>query len=216
MKKIILVLLFCLVGKFSNATCAFEWQYIDYSTNILYIGFGLNPNTTTITINYGDSLKLIGRGDIACGSISNDTWTYNGNLMTNWVTAQDNTSIIVHDGGIYVSHFDWYWYVNLTHTFEIIVLNAPTSIPENFLQNILNINPNPFNDKLEINISVQKPANLTYEIFDMYGKKVKSFTHNNFAGELKQSENFANLSAGVYFFQLTLDGETMVKKLVHQ
>ena len=92
----------------------------------------------------------------------------------------------------------------------------PLSIPNDIHALTTLIFPNPVNDLLDIVITVHKQSSLSYHIFDMTGKKLRTFSQNNFICELKQSENLESLASGIYFFQLTLDGESVVRKLVKQ
>jgi len=74
--------------------------------------------------------------------------------------------------------------------------------------------PNPFNPVTKINFSIPKEGIVTLKIFDMSGKEVANLL-NEFktAGSYDVNFNASNLSSGIYFYSLTVNGNTITKKL---
>ncbi|MDX2174635.1 MAG: M43 family zinc metalloprotease [Bacteroidota bacterium] len=87
-----------------------------------------------------------------------------------------------------------------------------------------NLYPNPVNDKLTLSFNVyEENATSTVDIFDLFGRKVKSFNiETTSIGENNIEINFAtdgelqNLQNGIYFVNLTVNGEKTSKKLILQ
>lgn len=68
----------------------------------------------------------------------------------------------------------------------------------------LNIFPNPVNDKSKISITVDKPSDVTFRVFDMTGKLYREFTYRNLvAGENLFDLDAANLAKGTYVLSAT-------------
>jgi hypothetical protein len=65
--------------------------------------------------------------------------------------------------------------------------------------------PNPFNPKTEISFSIRKEAHVTLRIYDILGREVAPLVNEKKApGAYSVSWNTRNVSAGVYFYQLTV------------
>ncbi len=70
--------------------------------------------------------------------------------------------------------------------------------------NELNVFPNPVNDKSKISITIDKPSDVTFRVFDMTGKLYREFTYRNLvAGENLFDLDAANLSKGTYVLSAT-------------
>ncbi|MCF8229363.1 MAG: T9SS type A sorting domain-containing protein [Bacteroidales bacterium] len=85
-----------------------------------------------------------------------------------------------------------------------------TGIPENSPQSDLGLYPNPFNDKIFLNISgipLQDELPGLFEVFDINGRKVYSF---NLAAQKNMSLNLSRLKSGTYIFSLK-SGNLIVK-----
>jgi hypothetical protein len=68
----------------------------------------------------------------------------------------------------------------------------------------LNIFPNPVNDKSKISITVDKPSDVTFRVFDMTGKLYREFTYRKLvAGENLFDLDAANLAKGTYVLSAT-------------
>jgi len=84
-----------------------------------------------------------------------------------------------------------------------------------------NIYPNPVSDKLTLVYFVnEENANTLVELYNLYGSKIKSFEiQNTDLGENNFEINFAKeniLQNGIYFLNLTVNGEKKIKKLILQ
>lgn len=89
---------------------------------------------------------------------------------------------------------------------------------ENFVINNLNLNiaPNPFTNATDISFFLVKDANVEVELVDMLGRVIKS----NNLGKLNSGSNKfnlnvdENLSKGVYFIKLNVDGMQKTEKVI--
>jgi hypothetical protein len=89
----------------------------------------------------------------------------------------------------------------------------PNSIPVNFRldQNY----PNPFNPVTSIKYSLANDGFTTIKIFDVTGNEVASLVNGNVkAGEHEAVWDAAGFSSGVYFCKMTMNGQSVEKKMV--
>ena len=77
----------------------------------------------------------------------------------------------------------------------------PTGHPSSF---ILSAFPNPFNDRLNININIPRPGPMTLEVYDPFGRRLKTLIPgSNFsAGSQQLMWNASGLPAGTYLLRL--------------
>ncbi len=83
------------------------------------------------------------------------------------------------------------------------------------LNSSLNVYPNPANDFVNINISMQDAATVEINIYDITGKQVYSKLNNFGLGVQNFRIETSNLSNGIYFIQFIVNHEMLdIKKLV--
>lgn len=92
---------------------------------------------------------------------------------------------------------------------NIIEIGIPNKI--NLSQNF----PNPFNPVTKINFEIPADSKLTLAVYDITGKEITKLVNNVFksAGFHSVDFNGSNLSSGVYFYKLTTDNFTSVKRM---
>ena len=92
---------------------------------------------------------------------------------------------------------------------NIIEIDIPNKI--NLSQNF----PNPFNPVTKINFEIPADSKLTLAVYDITGKEITRLVNNEFksAGFHSVDFNGSNLSSGVYFYKLTTDNFTSVKRM---
>jgi photosystem II stability/assembly factor-like uncharacterized protein len=92
------------------------------------------------------------------------------------------------------------------------ISNEYEALPDNFKlsQNY----PNPFNPSTNIEFSIPQSGLVTLNIYDVLGRKVKDLL-NEFkaAGNYTIHLNAANLTSGIYFYSLNVDGKTITNKM---
>ncbi len=88
-----------------------------------------------------------------------------------------------------------------------------TTIPKNYelMQNY----PNPFNPSTTISFNLPSLSNINLSVFDINGKLVSKI-YEGMMNSGKHSINWdgTNFSSGVYFYKLTTDGFTSIKKMM--
>lgn len=97
----------------------------------------------------------------------------------------------------------------------VIYLMA-TSIEENNALNELSIYPNPANDKATISLISSSNEKINYTLFDAQGKLIEEKVLDIHSGinTLEINVNQLQISKGIYFIKLVLEGKSITKKLV--
>jgi len=93
------------------------------------------------------------------------------------------------------------------------ITNINTTIPDKFTlsQNY----PNPFNPETNIKFGLPKASNVKLAVYDMLGREVEVIINNKMdAGSYNATWNAMPYASGVYFYRLTADGFTDVKKMI--
>ncbi len=96
----------------------------------------------------------------------------------------------------------WGW------TIDNLRIQTPVSVQAVTLSmGNINIYPNPFNDKLNIDIQAKNNIEeLRVEILDIYGQTVKSAINKNISGEIKIENDLGFLSSGIYIVVIKENG----------
>ena len=92
-------------------------------------------------------------------------------------------------------------------------VKGESTIPDAFVleQNF----PNPFNPTTKIHYSVAKNANVKLKVYNILGAEVVTLVNKYQApGDYEVSFNAADLSSGVYFYQLISDNQTITRKMM--
>ncbi|OFX23751.1 MAG: hypothetical protein A2033_12910 [Bacteroidetes bacterium GWA2_31_9] len=111
------------------------------------------------------------------------------------------------------------FYVDTITNFGIYADTLPLNIPliaDNFT---INVNPNPFNNELNINYSINKTCDVSIELFDITGKKISSLQNikqekGNYS--MKYNKTKDSVKPGVYFLKIIVGNEVYVKKIVKE
>jgi hypothetical protein len=75
--------------------------------------------------------------------------------------------------------------------------------------------PNPFNPTTEIAFSLNNESKVNLSVFNAKGETVANLINAKMnKGAHTANFNASNLNSGVYFYKLTVDGQSMVKKMV--
>ena len=74
--------------------------------------------------------------------------------------------------------------------------------------------PNPANRLVTISYSLSKSSTVQIFMFDILGKEVKQVLNKNQnSGEYKLNMNTENLTNGIYFVKMIVNGEQLTQKL---
>ena len=75
--------------------------------------------------------------------------------------------------------------------------------------------PNPFNPTTTINYSIPKFSKVYLEVFDQLGRKLKTLVDKDQeSGSYQVTFNAANFASGIYFYRLTADNFSDIKKMI--
>ncbi|OGU63542.1 MAG: hypothetical protein A2499_13430 [Stygiobacter sp. RIFOXYC12_FULL_38_8] len=97
--------------------------------------------------------------------------------------------------------------------------NGEENLPFNF--SLANNYPNPFNPETTIEYTIPKATNVEIKVYDVLGREVTTLV-NEFkqAGKYSAKFNISNsersrgMSSGVYFYRMSTEGFTLVKKMM--
>jgi Secretion system C-terminal sorting domain len=111
---------------------------------------------------------------------------------------------------------DLNWYPDLKTKWEsgeILAVDDGTALPTEF--SLKQNYPNPFNPTTTITYTISHNSNVKLEVINILGQKVATLINKEQpAGEHKVNFDAANLSSGVYFYNLTASGKTITKKMM--
>jgi hypothetical protein len=75
--------------------------------------------------------------------------------------------------------------------------------------------PNPFNPSTKISFNLPKTSFVKMVVYDITGKEVETLVNEQLnAGSFEVDFNASKLSSGVYFYRITAEGFTAVKKMI--
>jgi hypothetical protein len=108
------------------------------------------------------------------------------------------------------SGLDFCWHIVAMISNSVVGINEKQANNLSIGQNI----PNPFSDVTYIKYELMEAANVTFNVFDITGKKVQSIEEGKqFAGNHAIEFNGNNLQAGVYFYTLTAGDSQVTKRM---
>ena len=103
-------------------------------------------------------------------------------------------------------------------TGDMVSLDFDNSFPSSFT---LHSNyPNPFNPSTKISYSIPESGDISLNIYDMRGRRIKSLVNKNqtsgrYLVEWNATDDYANnVGAGVYIYQLRSGNKTLSQKMV--
>lgn len=119
-------------------------------------------------------------------------------------------SLAVIDGKLYAG----------SYSFGVYYLNpdAVSVSNSNILVNGFELKqnyPNPFNPSTKISYAISKSSFVNISVFDMTGKKISALVNENkAAGSHEINFDASDLSAGIYFYKLQVEGMTETRKMI--
>lgn len=100
---------------------------------------------------------------------------------------------------------------NLQQTTSINQISS--SVPEKF--SLYQNYPNPFNPTTKIKFDIQKAGDVKMNVYDMQGRLVKEIVNQYIsAGSFEVSFDEKNISSGVYYYKMEIDGNVITKKMM--
>ncbi len=166
----------------------------------------LSWKTVTETNNYGFEIQR--------KSIKNNSWEkvafINGKGNSTEICEYNYTDSRLKADKYYyrLKQIDYDGTASYSDEIEADISEIPTAI--SLEQNY----PNPFNPETNITFSIPKKQFVSLKIYDVLGKEVSTLVNAELeAGIYTNTWNSQNNSSGVYFYQLILEGKSLVKKM---
>lgn len=108
-------------------------------------------------------------------------------------------------------------FAEMLPTFESANNNIITAVEEiDFISNVeIKAYPNPFKNEVTLEFSLDSRAEVSVEMYNIFGQVIQLESPQQYdAGTHTISYSTNNLSAGIWICKLTIDGETITKKLM--
>ncbi len=206
MKKVYLLLVtFLLLFLAGNAFS--QTLYTVVSTNNIF-----TPNMLTITV--GDTVRWINEqgfhnvvaddNSFTSGAPSSDPWVYEFVFTTVGVNPY-YCEVHGGTGGVGMSGVITVENATSVNNDEITVEDF--ELNQNY--------PNPFNPSTKISFVIPVSGLVNLKVFNILGNEITTLLNEQlFAGEHTVPFNAAGLSSGIYFYALTVNGNTKTKEMV--
>ncbi len=198
-------------------------------------------NFISLKWNKPSSFLLLGNNRFARYKI------YRKNGLSNWVNSSNETEPPAYTGFTFIGYTsnninDTVFYDNnggnllidgqnysyvvlceyrdgaLSYASNISSIQAIVGIEELALENKIQITPNPTTENITITLNQTNEELFTIELFDVAGRNIKTFTHNETIS--KQNNivlNLENIQTGIYFLKITgSDNTSITKKIIKQ
>lgn len=162
----------------------------------------------------GTNKKLIPREKTTIQGFNNSNCTLRGYIYQ----VKDSTGASVGWWPVDTAFVNTYAYGEWAE-YSVLTKNATAiGVKEYFnLDNNISLYPNPTNGNLTLEIKTNKVSNLTVELFDIMGRKLKTVYSGKSDPEKTIINNdVANLPNSLYFYFITVDGLKTTKKIVKQ
>jgi hypothetical protein len=82
----------------------------------------------------------------------------------------------------------------------------------NLINSFMEINPNPANSEITVNLKNNSEGKLRMTIFDNSGKEHYQFNLNKSTFKFEHKVNISNLIKGIYFIKIEINGEMIKTK----
>lgn len=214
----------------SNSPTSITPQYTYYFTNEERLaGLQLYSLQTDLTGDGITEFYVIGyvgtstnyRQYVKIFNIVNNSIVFQGN-QNNYSYSYPTLMDINSDGFLECIFTKWSYPYTNTYFYEIYSTGVtPADEPIEPMGFSLNQNyPNPFNSETNISFSLDKPANVRLKIYDISGEEITTLIDDyKNAGmhnvQWDGSNGSRKLSSGVYFYELSVDGNNSIKKMIH-
>ncbi|MBT8382866.1 MAG: T9SS type A sorting domain-containing protein [Ignavibacteria bacterium] len=206
MKKIYLLLLAWLLLIFAGSAVSQTLHNVEVSS------FMFTPSTVTITV--GDTVRWTNVNGTHNVVADDNSFTSGAPAPPPWefdfvfTTVGDNPYYCEPHGGPGGSGMS-----------GVITVQNPTSVNEDGITvddfELKQNYPNPFNPSTKISFVIPVSGNVNLKVFNILGNEITTLLNEQlFAGEHTVPFNAAGLSSGIYFYALTVNGNTQTKEMV--
>jgi hypothetical protein len=95
-----------------------------------------------------------------------------------------------------------------------VLVRLPVGMNEVALNIPFAVFPNPFEGSSRIEYQLNASSNVTLEVYNVVGERVQSFVSAEQQAAGKHSFTFEGSVSGIYTVRLTVDGQSIVQKIV--
>lgn len=101
---------------------------------------------------------------------------------------------------------------------EAVITNLVTAIEEapNSSEIQVEVSPNPTQEICRVKIDLLKPSKVSLQLLDMAGRTLQEQTLSNPSKHHETTLDFSKYADGVYLLQVSIEGKSVVKKVVRQ
>ncbi len=183
--------------------CMGVWKQSGDTVQIYHIVFMYNGNDTLPPVNYGVLTET--------NILSGDSDSLNGTFEVKVYDLNSGNQLAGINGTTKANRIDF------NHPFTLFSnltgINSRMLTPANY---VLSQNyPNPFNPTTTINYTIPKSEYVTIKVYDILGKLVQTLVNKEqTTGTYHIQISGANLSSGVYFYQLKAGNFIQAKKMI--
>ena len=171
-------------------------------------------NNRDVTLNWSTSSEVNNSGfDIERSS--NGTWSKVGNVSGNGTT-NSAMNYSYTDRGLTSGNYSYRLkQIDFNGNFEYFNLSNEVNIGVPAAYELSQNYPNPFNPSTSISFNIPTDGIVSLKLFDMSGKEVSTLVNEvKTAGYYSVNFNAANLTSGIYFYELRADNFSAVKKMM--
>ena len=101
-----------------------------------------------------------------------------------------------------------------TGVFNMLNLCSVTGIQNIEALKHLNVYPNPASTAAMVNLHIAQASSVSLKLIDFAGKVMSEKAYGSVQGDYQINLNTSNLKAGIYVVELTVNGQTISKKLI--
>jgi len=98
--------------------------------------------------------------------------------------------------------------------FDDAVARGITGIEDEIDLRFLDVYPNPVENSATISLALESSKSVQITLMNSLGQRVSSVNYGDLSGNQKLSYNMSELNPGVYYLNITVNGELITKKIV--
>jgi len=175
-------------------------ELVDSKAEPLQIDTDPKGSVSNVAVYNTRSIKT---GDIVATNIYTDDPKYTDAANGDFKLADDSPYLTAGTDGLALGDLRW--------APEVVAVDAET-LPVDF--SLKQNYPNPFNPTTNILYSLPKASNVLLTIYDVSGALVETLVNSNVsAGIHNITWNALNAPSGLYFYQMTIDGISEIRKM---
>jgi uncharacterized repeat protein (TIGR01451 family) len=191
-----------------------DWRSVGYVLDVQLIeftAFSEQHNNTLLSWSI-ITPQSIDRFEIE-RSIDNVSFTKVATLVKN-VPLNETLSFSTNDNIENVNSGIIYYRLKIIGTNDLVKYSEIKAVRKNVKKAMVNIFPNPANDKVTIQVSADKEGDATFRIIDNSGRIVSNHKHHLIKGNNTiVINNLSQFSNGVYNFQCLVEADVILKKI---